>query len=399
MRPNKLLVYGGTGYSGRMIADAVQRSFGKRTTVELVFAGRDKGKVHSLARSLAISTDRTKVFEVTDDIALDDQLRDAKAVLNLAGPFPATAPRLAKAAIRNGAHYMDIAGEFEVFRYLDNLGRLARDRSVFIMPGSGFAVVATDLLANFVLSHFKQRYPEIDEADMTLRLALCGIDHMSRGSVATALAAAREGVPIRRRGVLTNRPVGGLERTFDFGDRVRLCSAVRLPDVVTAFHSTRIGSIEAYYATGPMERAAYQMGAEVAIPMQLWPWRQLLRRQIQSLPEGPTREVRDRMAPVAVVEIEDRYRRTMTATWKTIDPYTFTARAVVALLKRLFFEPCDAKGFIVPSWLLLGGRPAETRTVSRLKSISKEFLQVDSSEGSMEIRSESNENALSRTAP
>lgn len=83
-----LLIYGATGYTGRMIA-AQAKSAGLNT----IIAGRNRQRLAALAGELDVSM---RVFGLEDAAESALQLAGVGVVLNCAGPFAATAEPLIK---------------------------------------------------------------------------------------------------------------------------------------------------------------------------------------------------------------------------------------------------------------------------------------------------------------
>ncbi len=107
------LIYGATGYTGRLIAEhAVERGLNP------VLAGRRAEAVRALADRLRL---RHRVFGLESRKALVEGLNGMTAVLHAAGPFSATSAPMAEACIAAGVHYCDVTGEIDVFEDLADL--------------------------------------------------------------------------------------------------------------------------------------------------------------------------------------------------------------------------------------------------------------------------------------
>src|SRR5215468_5184508 len=143
----RLLVYGATGYTGRLVVHAA-RTRGLRP----ILAGRDARALAMLAEPLGLAW-RAAPIDVPERLA--DALRDVDVVLNVAGPFEATAEPLARACLATGTHYLDVTGEIPVFEALHRWRAEAARRGVMLMPGVGFIVVPSDCLAG----HLAARLP------------------------------------------------------------------------------------------------------------------------------------------------------------------------------------------------------------------------------------------------
>ena len=138
--PDKLLIYGATGYTGRLTAG---RARAKGLTP--VLAGRDAGRVQALAAELGFEG---RAFALTDTRALHDALRDMACVLHMAGPFSRTSAPMLEACLEMGVHYVDITGEIQVFEQCAKADSRAKACGIMVLPGAGFEVVAGAALAH-----------------------------------------------------------------------------------------------------------------------------------------------------------------------------------------------------------------------------------------------------------
>ena len=314
----RVLIYGATGYTGRLIAERLRNS--RR---HLVVAGRTADRVQGLAAELGVAGD---VIAIDDAEALDSALGDVDVLINAASPFALTAPALIESCLRTRTHYLDIAGELPVFQNAFFHDEAARGRGIMIMPGAGFGIVASDCLA----AHVAALVPNAKYLRIAVRPG-----SISRGSFRSALEVANSPVSIRRNGRMMLLPVGRLQRAFDFGDGEKESVAVSWADVFTAYHSTGIRNIEAYFEAGFASRALYQLGAGVAGAMQLRPVRALVDAVAGAWPEGPSETRRQAERGVIVAEAEDSWRQIRSARLETPDGYSFTAEAAAAIANRI----------------------------------------------------------------
>jgi short subunit dehydrogenase-like uncharacterized protein len=326
------LIYGCTGYTGRLIAERA-KAFG----FDIVLAGRDAGKVQRLAQSLGLPW---RCAGLDDRNELDRMLADTAIVLHAAGPFSATARPMLEACLRTGVHYLDIAGELPVFQTAARYDRQARDRGIMIMPGVGFAIVATDCAA----AHAKACMP----AARHLRLGLSMPRSLSRGSIRTLLGMVRGQVAVCRNGRMTTVPIGRLERSFDYGEGDRWSTCVNWPDTFTATVSTGIPNVEVYIEADVFARSIYQIGGFFAAPLQLGAVQALLNSGLGIGPSAPMGDPQRAAPQVIVAEAEDNWRQCGRVRLTTADGYSFTALAAVEILGRVLageFQP----GFQTPS--------------------------------------------------
>ena len=215
MVSEQLLIYGATGYTGRLIA-GVARERGLRP----LLGGRNEAKLAAVSEELGFDY-RVAGLDSADE--LDAALIDVSVVLNAAGPFSRTWRPVVDACLKNRAHYLDISGEIPVIEGLVRLDARARERGLMIMPGVGFDVVPSDCLA----AHVARRLP----GARRLWLGLTGLAFATRGSAKTLAEHAGE-VHVRRDGVITPLVPGSLRRSFDYGDGERESLNVSADDVI-----------------------------------------------------------------------------------------------------------------------------------------------------------------------
>jgi len=127
-------VYGAGGHTGRfVVAEALRRG------LPVVAVGRDASRLPPgvPAREAAID----------DPAALDRAFAGCAVVIHCAGPFLDTARPVVEAALRAGAHYLDVTAEqgsaFDTFERFDARARAA---GLAVIPAAGFYGGLADLL-------------------------------------------------------------------------------------------------------------------------------------------------------------------------------------------------------------------------------------------------------------
>jgi short subunit dehydrogenase-like uncharacterized protein len=328
----RVLIYGATGYTGRLIARRL-----RRLRCHIVVAGRTPDRVQALSAELGVAGRAVAIDEAE---ALDQALDDVDVLINAASPFASTAPALIESCLRTKTHYLDITGELPVFQNAFGYDASARKRGIMIMPGAGLGIVASDCLA----AHVAELVPNAKY----LRIALLRPNSFSRGTFRSALGLANSRVSIRRNGRLISLPVGRLQRAFDFGDGERESVAVSWADIFTAYHSTGIRNIETYFEADFAARALYQLGAGVADAMQLKPVKTLIDAIASAWPEGPPDVRRQTEQCVIVAEAEDSWRQRRCVRLTTPDGYSFTAEAATLIAQRIL-RGDFASGFQSPA--------------------------------------------------
>jgi short subunit dehydrogenase-like uncharacterized protein len=301
-----ILIYGATGYTGRLIAKAASDR-----GVRPILAGRNLDKVKRVAEPLGLSA---RAFDLGNPARIDAAIKDVSVVLCAAGPFSATSRPVADACLRNRVHYLDITGEIDVFEALAARDAEAKARGVMLLPGVGFDVVPSDCLA----AHLKRRLPDAND----LRLYLSLGANMSRGTGKTMIEAIAAGTRVRRRIVSRDRAKVG---SCDFGEGEKPTVQVSWGDVATAFHSTGIPNIDVHFEASPAIRAFARTPWFVKSFLGLDPIQSLLKSQVDRLREGPSEADRRAGQAVLVGQARNDQGQTVRSRVRTPEGYSLTA--------------------------------------------------------------------------
>ncbi len=313
-----VLIYGATGYTGKLIAGtAVDR--GARP----VLAGRSFMKVKAVAEPLGLPG---RAFDLGDAAAVDAALKQVSAVLSAAGPFSATFRPMVDACIRNRVHYLDITGEIDVFEAIAARDAEARSAGVTLLPGVGFDVVPSDCLA----AHLKRRMPDAND----LRLYFSHGANFSRGTARTMVESIAAGTRLRRRGRIVSRDQAEVG-SCDFGKGAKPTIQVSWGDVATAFHSTGIPNIEAQFEASPammrFARTPRFVKSFLGLPLM----QSLLKAQVDRLPEGPSEAARRAGRALLVGVARNAKGETVRSRLTTPEGYSLTAAVAFDAARRV----------------------------------------------------------------
>ena len=99
-----VLVYGAYGHTGRFVVRGLLRQ-----GLTPVLSGRDPARLGAMAAQFPGL--ETRQATVDDGESLASAVRGTGLVVNCAGPFLDTAVPVAAAAVRAGAHYLDVTAE------------------------------------------------------------------------------------------------------------------------------------------------------------------------------------------------------------------------------------------------------------------------------------------------
>ena len=330
-----LLLYGATGYTGRLLLDELLA-----TGVRPILGGRNEAKLRALAEPLGLPWRTAQLGEPAE---VDAALRDVHAVLHAAGPFSTTSRPMVDGCLRTGVHYLDVTGEIPVIEALAKRHAEARRRGIMIVPGVGFDVVPSDCLA----AHVAARLP----GARRLVLAITGLEFATPGSAKTLVEHAFYGVQVRRDGEIVPLPGGVHQRSFDFGQGARPCLSVLWGDVASAYYTTGIPDIDVYFEATPPVRFLLMASRYFGWALATSPWQTWLKAQADMLPQGPTGTQRAQASDgVVVAEATDGRGGHAAARLRTPEIYTFTGMAGAAVARRVLRGDVEL-GFQTPARL------------------------------------------------
>jgi short subunit dehydrogenase-like uncharacterized protein len=340
--PDPLLVYGATGFTGRLVVDALLAR-GLRP----VLAGRSRPRLEEMSAALDLPH---RVGEIDNSNTIASLLTDIDVVLLAAGPFSQTAVPMMSACLEAGVHYLDLTGECKVFDALSHSGRTAVARGCMVMPGCGFDVVATDCLARHVATR-------LDGASQ-LAIGISGLNTATRGSLRTIAEQAGQPIVTRRRGSLASVEPGVMRRQFAYGCGDGWSTAVTWGDVVTAFHSTGIPDITVYFEeTAPLV-AMLTAGRTFGPLLQTGLAQSWLRAHAELFPDGPrtvagsdfSGTIRGQATDgcTIVAEATTADARLVSSRLKTPDAYSFSAQSAATIAQRALAGDTEA-GFQTPA--------------------------------------------------
>jgi len=224
-----LLIYGATGYTGRLICQEAAR---RGLTFEI--AGRNPDEVAALAKELNVPY---HVFSVDDEFGWTKSLLGKTTLLNVAGPFSETAEQAMNACIKYKVHYTDITAEVGIYRLAESKDEAAKNAGIMLLSGAGLFVSYDPLVL-----HTAKRVAD----PVALRVGFKYSGGFTPGSVASSANIINAGLLVRRDGELVQLNEA-LPRAFDFGSGPEDCLPTPLGGVVLSYKSTGIKNIEEYF--------------------------------------------------------------------------------------------------------------------------------------------------------
>jgi short subunit dehydrogenase-like uncharacterized protein len=329
------MIYGANGYTGRLVlAEAVRRG------LHPILAGRNAKAVAELAQQYGLAA---RSFCLSDPATAASALSGIPLVLHCAGPFSETCEPMLEACLASGAHYLDITGEIDVFRYCHAQHERARERGIVVLPGSGFDVVPTDCLAAMLAKELP------DSRALTLCFEAGG--GPSPGTAKTSVEGLSRGGRIRRDGQLVDVPLAYKEREFLREGEVR--SAVTIPwgDVYTAYVSTGIPNVEVYMVVPAKTIARLRTLRRFAGLLAWKPVQAFMKSRVGKQVHGPSERKRSETFAHIWGEVVHPSGKSQMLQLRTPNGYDLTVSAALGIAQHVL-AAAPAGGYYTPSQLM-----------------------------------------------
>jgi short subunit dehydrogenase-like uncharacterized protein len=328
-----ILLFGATGYTGRLTAEALARK-----GASFAIAGRNKSKLYDLADET--NGPEVRVASVGDVDSLVAALDGVKVMITCVGPFMELGDTAVEAALRSKVHYIDSTGEGTFVAKLLERDGDAKEAGIVMAPCMGFDEVPADVAATLATEG-------MERADLKLTYSIP--QSASRGTLKSALKIiSAEGQWIR-----DGRPVmirAGHERRWapmppPLGPKPAV--AFPLAEGRLAPLHLDLGSLSIYATIGTAQRLGIQYAVPVLGKVLNTSWGQkLLEKAIQPLPEGPNETQRRRKWTVLA-------EASSGSEWRNVavmgpDVYGLTAELLSAAALRMTADDFEESGVKAP---------------------------------------------------
>ncbi len=188
-----IIVWGATGFTGRLVAEYLGRQYGVDQDVRWAIAGRNRNKLESLRDSLGKSAEALEIFvaDSADSASMRGLAERTRVILTTVGPYALYGSQLVEACVESGTHYCDLAGEVQwIRRMIDRHHERAQQTGARIVHCCGFDSVPMDIGVWFLQEEARQRHGEYCEEITMLVKATKGA--ASGGTIASMLNIIKE---------------------------------------------------------------------------------------------------------------------------------------------------------------------------------------------------------------
>ncbi len=151
-----VIVYGATGYTGRLVAEYLKDKAG----LKWAMAGRSADKLAEVRDLIGAAADTPLIVaDASNTASLDDMVKRAKVVLTTVGPYQLYGNELVAACVANGTDYTDLCGEPAWMRQkIDQHDAAAKASGARIVFSAGFDSIPFDLGVLMLQKHCIEKF-------------------------------------------------------------------------------------------------------------------------------------------------------------------------------------------------------------------------------------------------
>jgi len=190
-----VIVYGATGYTGRLVAEHLAKRYGVGGEVKWAMAGRNPAKLAEVRDEIGAPKDIALVVADADDPAsLDAMVRRAKAVITTVGPYQLYGDHLIAACAAAGTDYLDLTGEPNwMHKTVSKLDATAKQTGARLIHSAGFDSIPFELGVWFCEQTAKEKLGAyVPHVKGRLRAMQGGLSGGTAASGAATMAAAQK---------------------------------------------------------------------------------------------------------------------------------------------------------------------------------------------------------------
>ncbi|RBP50816.1 saccharopine dehydrogenase family protein [Arenicella xantha] len=142
-----IVVYGATGFTGRLVAEYLQQRYGNGDEIRWAMAGRSQDKLVSVRNEMGLPEDTPLVVaDTSDDVSLQAMVNSTELVLTTVGPYQLYGSKLVAVCAASGTDYVDLCGESVWMRHMiDAHQETAQKTGARIVFSCGFDSIPSDL--------------------------------------------------------------------------------------------------------------------------------------------------------------------------------------------------------------------------------------------------------------
>ena len=155
-----IIVYGATGYTGRLVAEHLLKTYGVGKDLAWAIAGRNAGKLAEVRAEIGASDSLPLVVaDASDPKSLAAMVARTKAIITTVGPYQLYGSPLVEACAAAGVDYVDLTGESHwIAKMIPAHEAAAKKSGARIVFSCGFDSIPFDLGVFFAEETAKKKF-------------------------------------------------------------------------------------------------------------------------------------------------------------------------------------------------------------------------------------------------
>lgn len=197
-RTYDLILWGATGYTGKLVAEYLFTTYGVNETLRWAIAGRNAEKLAQVKQDLGADELEVILADSFDMDALNKMCQQARVICSTVGPYTKYGGLLVEACVDNQTDYCDLTGEVVWMRkMIDQHHTKAQENGTRIVRSCGFDSIPSDLGVFFLQqAALKHKGQYCHQVSMRVKAAKGGLSGGTYDSMSNTLKLATEDASI-----------------------------------------------------------------------------------------------------------------------------------------------------------------------------------------------------------
>ncbi|KAL3985868.1 Saccharopine dehydrogenase family protein [Acanthocheilonema viteae] len=159
-----IVLYGASGFTGTYVLKLLIEEQ-KKQNVSFAIAGRSEARLRKLLESTGKDLQNISIIIANsyDESTLAAMAKQAKVIINVVGPYRLYGEAVVKAAVENGASYVDISGEPAFLESMQmKYSDVAQKNGLYVVGACGWDSIPCDLGVNFLKEKFNGQLNHVE---------------------------------------------------------------------------------------------------------------------------------------------------------------------------------------------------------------------------------------------
>ena len=147
-----VVIYGATGFTGKLVVEYMQEKYGKDEGVSWAIAGRSEEKLNAVREDLKVGSNVSQLLVDSNDAdSIASMVQQTKCVLTTVGPYQLYGANILQQCVIHGVDYVDLCGEPGwMHEMINEHAEQAKETGARIVFSCGFDSIPFDLGVYFL---------------------------------------------------------------------------------------------------------------------------------------------------------------------------------------------------------------------------------------------------------